>query len=93
MTTFRTTELTFSETESEEESEEEKDIWVTDLGDTVMGDNFDYVFQSCNELLEISSSENNGVITLTFCINQYSTNNFQKSLKCSCISYSPFTIS
>ena len=49
---------------------EEKDIWVTGLGDTVMGDNFDYVFQSCNELLEISSSENNGVITLTFCINQ-----------------------
>ena len=38
---------------------EEKDIWVTGLGDTVMGDNFDYVFQSCNELLEISSSENN----------------------------------
>ena len=49
---------------------EEKDIWVTGLGDTVMGDNFDYVFQSCNELLEISSTENDGVITLTFCLNQ-----------------------
>jgi hypothetical protein len=55
--------------------DDDDDVWVTGIcGNQINGNAFDYVFQSCNNLISITSSENNGVITYTVCLNSNAIN-------------------
>jgi hypothetical protein len=50
---------------------EDDDVWVTGIcGSGIIGNAFDYVFQSCNNLINVTSSTNSGVITYTICLNK-----------------------
>ena len=52
-----------------------EDIWVSGIcGTGISGNAFDYVFQSCNNLISVNSSTNAGVVTYTICLNSSAIN-------------------
>lgn len=54
---------------------DDEDIWVSGIcGAGISGNAFDYVFQSCNNLISVNSSTNAGVVTYTICLNSSAIN-------------------
>ena len=55
--------------------DDDEDIWVSGIcGTGISGNAFDYVFQSCNNLISVNSSTNAGVVTYTICLNSSTIN-------------------